>query len=258
MSSEQLQEKNLYYTIISGSFRAQVDKDHPDAVRRDWTSADGQKSGTKYERHVKALIGYIEDIQFRDGEYGMQMYVMLDENAEGWKPVIALATSSRECEDLMKKLPNINFLKEVRLRPFNFEGSEGDEVRGMEVLQQDEHGEWEVKIKNYFRDTEKKVNINGFPNPEGDTEDYSKDDWKLYFLQARKFLVANTRDIIQATVAQAVIDRGTTVPSSKEQEDRITKSSEVKIEKPRILDGNPKDDVMEYPQEDYPTDEQPF
>lgn len=227
MSRENIAEKNLYYTIVGGSFRVQVSPDHPEAVRRDWTSADGSKSGTKYERVIRSLIGYIEDIQFRDGEFGMQMYIMLDENKDGWKPVIALSTASREAEDLMRKLPNINFLKEVSLRPFNFEGDSGDEIRGMEVMQEDENGEFTVKIKNYFRDAEKKENINGFPNPEGDTSNYSKDDWKLYFLQARKFLVSYTRDKIESAVAQSVIDRGVASPKTKEQEERIRSAQEV-------------------------------
>src|SRR5262245_26895782 len=121
MSREEVREKNLYYTIVSGTFRVQVPEDHPEAVRREWKSADGKSSGVKFERVINSMIGYIEDVQFRDSEYGMQIYVMLDENSEGEKPVIALNTASREAEDLMKKLPNVNFSKEVRLRPFSFE-----------------------------------------------------------------------------------------------------------------------------------------
>jgi hypothetical protein len=177
----------------------------------------------------------------------MQVYIMLDENADGSKPVIALSTASREGEDLLKKLPSIDLLKDVRLRPFNFEGDTGDEVRGMEVTQQDAEGKYTVKVKNYFRDFEAKTNINGYPNPEGDTEDYSKDDWKLYFLQARKFLVNYTKENMQAAVAQAVIDRGTAVPQSAEQEARLRSEEEqtadeefgevtgAKIEPPSIL-----------------------
>jgi hypothetical protein len=221
MSREEIKDKQLYYTIVSGSFRVQVPQDSPDAVRRDWKSADGTKSGTKYERVINALFGYIEDVQFRDGEYGMQVYITLDENEDGEKPVIALATASREAEDFLKKLPNIDLRKEVRLRPFNFEGSEGDEVRGMEVMQPDKEGNFKVKITNYFRDTEKKVNINDFPNPEGDTDDYSKDDWKIYFLQARKFLIDYTKENIQRKIAEAILDRHTSIPTSKEQEDRM-------------------------------------
>lgn len=230
MSREEIREKNLYYTVIGGSFRVQVSADDPEAVRRDWTSADGSKSGTKYERIVKSLIGFIEDVQFRDGEYGLQMYVALDENNEGWKPVIALSTASREAEDLMRKLPNVDLLKEVRLRPFNFQGDGGDEVRGMEVMQEGGDGEFTVKVTNYFRDTEKKTNINGYPNPEGDTQEFSKDDWKLYFLQARKFLVNFTREKIEAKVAQAVVDRGQGLVGKDDGDEIFEDEAEIQVE----------------------------
>lgn len=227
MSREEIKEKQLYYTIVSGSFRVQVPQDDPSAVRRDWKSADGSKSGTKYERIVNALFGYITNVDFRDGEYGMQVYITLDENEDGEKPVIALATASREAEDFLKKLPNVDLNKEVRLRPFNFEGNEGDEVRGMEVMQPDGEDKFKVKITNYFRDVEKKVNINGFPNPEGNTEDYSKDDWKIYFLSARKFLITYTKEKILPKITEVQLDRRTTIPKSKEQEDRIRSQQEI-------------------------------
>ena len=106
MAREEIRENNQYYTIIGGTFRIQVRQDDPSAVRREWTSADGTRSGTKHERIVSALVGYIEDIQFRDGEYGMQLYVMLNENEDGSKPVIALQTASREAEDFLKAAGN--------------------------------------------------------------------------------------------------------------------------------------------------------
>lgn len=258
MSHETVAEKNLYYTIVGGSFRVQVSPEHPEAVRRDWTSADGSKSGTKYERIVKSLIGYIEDIQFRDGEYGMQMYIALDENKDGWKPVIALSTASREAEDLMRKLPNVDFTKEVSLRPFNFEGTGGDEVRGMEVLQPDANSNFEVKIKNHFRDAEKKENINGMPSPEGETSDYSKDDWKLYFLTVRKFLVSNTRDRVSAVVAQAVIDRGVAVSETLTEEQKAVQEFDsipaTKQQPPAFLRTRSKEEKAE----GINIDEQPF
>lgn len=166
----------------------QVDKDDPAAVRRDWTSADGKSSGTKYERIVNALFGYIQDISFAETEYGMQLYIKLDFNDKQEQPIIALNMASREAESFLKRLPSIDLSKEVRLRVYSFE-DEGDEVRGIEVLQPDEQGEFKVKVSNFFRHTEKKENINGYPNPEGDTESYSKDDWKIYFLSCRKFLI---------------------------------------------------------------------
>ena len=197
MSHEEILDPSLFYTIVGGTFRTQIPQDDPKAVRRDWQSADGKTSGTKYERVINALIGYITDIQFFDGEYGLQIVVSLDKDAERKTPKIALGTASREAESFMKRLPNVDLEKEVRLRPFSFNDQEsGDEVRGMEVLQADENGDFTVKIKNYFRDEEKKENSNGFPNPEGETDSYSKDDWKMYFLQARKFLITYTKEMI--------------------------------------------------------------
>ena len=197
MSKEGIVNRGTFYTIISGSFRAKVSQDDPRAIRRDWTSPDGKEKGTKYEKKVDHFFGMIENVEFRDGKFGMQVLVSLDKNEEtGEEPVLAMSNASREAEDFLKKLPNVDFSKEVRLRPFEFTGDGGDEVRGMEVLQQDDEGNYALKITNFFRDKEKKENVNGYPDPEGNTEDYSKDDWKIYFLKARKFLKDYTEENI--------------------------------------------------------------
>ncbi len=202
MSREELSQPKKYYSIVQGTFRTQVPQDHPEAVRRDWTSADGKTSGTKYERVIRALYGYITDISFADTEYGTQLFVKLDKNTAGEEPTIALNIASREAEDLMKKLPNVDFKQEVQLRPYAFDGTEGDEVRGMSVMQPDEFGDFNFKVTNYFyqappadapKGTRGKT-INGFPTPDGDTDRYSKDDWKIYFLLCRKFLKQFTED----------------------------------------------------------------
>ena len=215
MSKELVVKKGRWYGIIDGTFRVQVPQDHPEAVRRDWKSADGKNSGTKYERIVNALFGVIQEVSFQEGDYGTQILIKLDENEDGENPIVALATASREGEDFMKKLPAIDLSKEVRLRPFNFTGESNDEVRGIEVMQQDDAGNFTVKIRNFFRDYEKKENINGFPSPEGDTDMYSKDDWKIYFLSARKFLIAYTKE-------HTNLDAGTRsvspIPKSYEEE----------------------------------------
>lgn len=194
MSREQIIKKGLYFSIIDGSFRTKVPQEHPEAVRRDWKSADGKKSGTKYEREVNALFGFIKDIQFNDGEYGMNININLDENEEGQSPIVSMGIATREGEDFLKKLPNIDLSKELRLRPFNFTGESNDDVRGIEIMQQDSEGNFTVKIKNFFRDTEKRENINGYPTPDAETS--SSDDWKLFFLQARKFLVKYAKENI--------------------------------------------------------------
>lgn len=213
MSREEIRQPTLWYTIVGGGFRTQVSQDDPHAVRRDWKSADGSKTGTKYERIVDALIGYVSDIQFFDGEYGLQLIVSLDADEQGRVPKIALNAGSREGESLLKRLPAVDFAKEVRLRPFSFkDNQDGSEIKGIEVTQPDENGEFTIKVKNFFRDEEAKVNINGYPDPGGDTNDYSKDDWKIYFLQCRKFLVDYTKINVMARLA--VTDRPAPKPST--------------------------------------------
>lgn len=195
MSREETAQPKKYYTIVQGTFRTQVPQDHPEAVRRDWTSADGKTSGTKYERIIRALYGYITDVSFADSEFGKQIYIKLDKNMSGEEPTIALNVASREAEDFMKKLPNIDLTQEVQLKPYSFTGDESDEVRGMSVMQPDDFGDFKKKITNYFYDIPANAprgtrgkNINGFPSPVGDTDNYDKDDWKIYFLTCRKFL----------------------------------------------------------------------
>jgi hypothetical protein len=52
------------------------------------------------------------------------------------------------------------------------------------------------KIPSFFYDADNKKNINGYPDPTGDTKTYSKDLWKIYFMQARMFLVKYVEDNI--------------------------------------------------------------
>jgi hypothetical protein len=236
MSRAEINEPRKYYTIVSGKFHIQVEKDHPKAIRRDWTSADGKNSGTKYELIYNTLIGYVEDISFADGDYGVQLYIKLDADEEGINPIVALNAASREAESFLKRLPAIDLSKEVRLRPFSFE-DEGEEIRGMEVMQPDKNGDFKVKITNFFRDPEGQANINGYPEPEGDTGDYSKDDWKIYFMQCRKFLINYAKIHIAPKLQEGTDHIPTPVPAKAA---KIASNG------------------IEYPQEDINPDDVPF
>lgn len=195
MTREEIYTPKIYYSIIDGTFRQKVPKEHPDAVAREWESSDGKTKGTKYERVINTLICKIEGIEFHEGDYGMNVEVILDENADGINPVLSISVGSKEGEDFLKKIPNVDLTKEVKLRPFNFEGEKGEKVRGLEIIQFTESGE-PIKIKNFFRDEEAKKNINGLPSPEKENIDMTKTDWKIYFLQVNAFLVKYTQDSI--------------------------------------------------------------
>ena len=131
-----------------------------------------------------------------ESDYGKTINITLDENADGVSPIVQLNTGTVYGEDFLKKLPNIDLTREVRLAPFAFTDQEGREVRGISVTQGEE------KIKNYFYDPEAKTPINGYPIPDGDTDAYGKEDWKIYFLQARKFLIAYAQEQVFPKLAQ--------------------------------------------------------
>jgi len=224
MSKEETRISGLYYTIIEGSFRTKVDKDHPDAKMREYETKDGVKS-VKYERIVSALSGFVEDIGIYEGDYGKTVNIKLDPNDDGKNPIIQLNTQTNYGEDFLKKLPNIDFTKEIRLAPFAFTSEDtGREIRGVTVEQDGE------KIKNYFYDAEKKEVLHDFPVPEGDTDDYTKEDWKIHFLKVRKFLISYATEKV--------------FPNIKLAEDRVGASSEESVE--------------EYPEEEVNSEDVPF
>jgi hypothetical protein len=180
MSTEETRVSGLYFTVIDGTFRTRVEKDHPQAVMREYETKDGAKA-TKYERIVTSLAGYIEDIGIHESDYGKVIQIKLDPNSEGRNPIVQLSTETTYGEDFLKRLPGIDLSREVRLAPYAFTDDNGREQRGISVTQ------GEDKIKNFFYDGEKATN--GFPEPEGDTENYTKEDWKIHFLRVRKFLI---------------------------------------------------------------------
>lgn len=184
MSSEQKSSSNKrYFQVIEGSFRTKVAKEHAEAISRDWETPDG-KSGTKYEREVRALFGTIESIELRDGEFGKNLNIILDPDEEGVNPVISVGTSSRYGEDLMKKIPSMDLTKEYRFIPFDFEAKDTKKRNvGVSVTSRDEENNFTVKVQNYFYDGEK--NTNGYPEP----TDEDKEDWPFYYKKANKFLV---------------------------------------------------------------------
>ncbi len=72
--------------------------------------------------------------------------------------------------------------------PYAFEDDKGKLVRGVTIYQNGN------KVFNYFWDNDKKEPKHGYPAVEG--ENLSKDDWKIHFLQARKFLVGYVKENI--------------------------------------------------------------
>lgn len=172
-----------------GTLRLVVPEGTEGAVFREYETSDGKK-GSKWELVFKSLSGKISNLQFHDGDYGRNLMVTLA--YDDGEDTISFATASPFGEDFMKKLPNLDLDEVVEIAPFSFEDDRGKIRRGVTVKQAGK-GWKDDKVPNFFYkasavEGERGENINGFPTPEGDTSKYTKDDWKIYFLQARKFL----------------------------------------------------------------------
>jgi len=179
----QKQIRSRYLSIFSdGTLREKVDKSNTDAVEREYELKDGTK-GSKWEVIYTSLVGRITGVSFRDGDYGQQILIEFT-GKEDDELVVAIPTSSNFGTDVMKKLPNVDLKKSMFFAPYSFTPEDSDkQKRGVTIKQGD------VKISGYFYDVDKKESINDFPNPEGKVDEYDKDDWKIYFMKVKKFLV---------------------------------------------------------------------
>jgi len=171
--------------LADGKFHESVDEGTEGAVLREYETSKGEK-GQKHELVYSKLEGMITDIKFEDGEFGEQILTTFSDGETS--VIVALNTSSNFGEDFLKKLPKINFAEKVKLVPYSFEDEHGKNRRGVTVYQNDE------KVQSFFFDGEKSTN--GYPAPEGDKEKYDSDDWKVFYIKARKFLVSYAKETV--------------------------------------------------------------
>lgn len=197
MSQENVATQGLYYSVIDGTFRRRVPDGTPGAVRREYETKDGTK-GVKHEMVIDSLEGRIVDMGIHEGDFGRQLSIKLDPNADGVNPNLQFSAETTYGEDVLKKLPHVDFSKDVKFRPFAFTDQDnGKEVRGIEISQDGE------KYKNFFWDYENKKPVNGHPELEGDTDSFTKDDWKIHFMKVRKFLIGYFTDNLAPKMQEA-------------------------------------------------------
>jgi len=195
-----IEKDNKKYVTILGSdasLRLVVDEGTPKSVVREYEDKNGVKK-TKCELVYKSLKGIITDLSFYDGDYGKQLNVELTDGDDVL--VLAMSTAQNFGEDFMKKLPNIDFANEVVITPYAFDDESGKTRKGVTIFNKGD------KISNFFYDSVKKTNINGYPDPKPTKGDKprTKDDWKIYFLEARQFLIEYTEEHI---VSKAKVEK---------------------------------------------------
>jgi len=174
--------------LADASIRVKVEEGTPNAVLRDFEDSKGNK-GQKWELVYTEIFGIITKIEFRDSDYGKNLNVTLTDKGEDI--ILSLSTAINFGEDLMKKLPNIDLSKEVKLVPYALTDKNNKDKKGITVYQGGN------KIKNYFSTDELKPKVcNGYPDAGDNTSTFDKEDWKVYFIQCRKFLVKFIEDNI--------------------------------------------------------------
>lgn len=207
-------EHGRYISILAdGKFHETVPMGTEDAVEREYETSDGKK-GTKWEMVYSKLTAKITGVYFKDSDYGQT--ICLDFEGDEGKVTVQVGTDSNFGTDIMKKLPNIDLSKDVTIQPYAFvdEGT-GKHRRGVSIMQ------GEVKINDHFRDFAAKTNLHGFPNPAEDTSAYDKDDWKMYFMQVKKFLVKYTQENVCPKLTGNKIEHPVEYPKAEIDSDSI-------------------------------------
>jgi hypothetical protein len=189
--------EGTYASILAdGKIHIKVADGTEGAVGREYEDSEGNK-GTKTELVYKDIAGMITGVKFEDGKYGLQMLVtILEEDEEAGTEettILAFGTESNYGEDMMKKLPNINLKKMVKIAPYSFKDEKGKNKRGVTVFQ-----DGDKKIVNFFYDPVKKVNLYDFPEiPKAKGKVISKKEWKKHFSDVSDFLVEYNTELFK-------------------------------------------------------------
>jgi hypothetical protein len=176
-----------FITILAdGKFHETVPQGTDGAVLREYETSSGQK-GDKWELvYTKLDNARITNVQFKEGDYGEQINITFEDEDQNMV-TLSQGVKSNFGEDIMKRLPNVNLSEKVSVAPYAFEEN-GKQVRGVLFYQKGE------KVHNYFWDNTAKAPLHGYPKME--EEHPTKDDWGIFFAQARKFLVKYTKENI--------------------------------------------------------------
>jgi len=230
MSKIETNEGNnkVFLKIIEGSLRQSVPAGTPDAVVREWQA--GGDSGMVNELVFKSVIGKIQKVDIYDGEKDGRKFttlnITLDENEANKVPVVGTSINTKYAQDLMKKLPSVDFDEEVRIRPFSFiPDGEDKAITGVEITQRDGRGEFTRKVDNFFvkKSGDKWEFINGFPKREKPYDDQTEEEREIYKIQAKGFLIRYLKEKVMTKFDR----QPTRIPKSYEEEHNLPRMDEI-------------------------------
>lgn len=179
----------IYASILDAdaTFRLKAEEGDDGAVERIIEKKDGTKRQV-WEFVSPSYSGYLLGVKKKTVTFGSGRSVdffeilMKDIIEDNPNASIQMPFSSEFATDFMKKLPNIIPDTSIRIKPYNFLGDKGRNIKGVTVYQNDK------KLTNFFFDPELKANLHGFPELGADFKTFEKEDWVYHFTKIRKWL----------------------------------------------------------------------
>ena len=184
----------IFLTILAdGKFHKKVTEDTVGAVKREIKDkVSGEVTDVKWETIHDSVVGKITAIEVQEGEFGKNLQITIDNE------VVSVGVKSSFGEDLLKKLPAVDFTKDnVTLTPFAFipKGKE-TKLKGVSVYQ------GSIKLDNVYFDKDSKTTLKGCPTPENGGKGFDSDDWSEHFNKVRKFMLKEIEKLPVFKVAE--------------------------------------------------------
>lgn len=162
--------QKVYLSIVGGRFAERVKSDTPGAVKR----YSEKKHEDVWEILNDRTFGLIRGMKIESGDYGKQLLISMNDVDENY--IITIPVESKYFDSFCSKIGNADLGQKIELAPYSFSPKEEEGKRiGMNLYQNSE------KLGYFFSKEDSK----GKPFPEN--ENLSKEDWKIYKIQERKF-----------------------------------------------------------------------
>lgn len=207
-----------YVSIKDGTLRVKADNSQEGAIKREYTKkVDGVETQvTVWEFEYTELTGKISGIEFKENDWGRQIYIKISDGEGDAENILILGTKDNYGNDVLKKLPNIDFTKKVVLKPYSFVGDNNKQFTGVSVQQEG------VKILGAFYNPETKKALLGIPvavkkdiPPVAEKTERSA-FWSAFFTNQEIFLVKYAKNNVLGKIPKG--DSGVTPEEKADKE----------------------------------------
>jgi hypothetical protein len=199
MGLNDFKARKTYVNISDGAIRINCSSDNVNAKKR--ITKDGNE---KFELVYQSISGKITGIQKHRSDYGN--FINFDISTDGVDYVLQAKDDSKYCQCILMCLPNINFEKDVTIQPYAIPQKDkaGKVITGTDGKAKKNTGcviyQNNTKIVNFYVTSNKvndkfvKIYSNNFPKPT--SADMDSDDYKIYNLSIKKFLLDQLEKVI--------------------------------------------------------------